>query len=161
MKGQPITGGCYCGNVRFRATHKPMHQANCHCANCRRATGAQAVAWMTVPQSSFEIEKGKLKRYRTETGAIRTFCAVCGTLGSTSRWKILRWLSDVIKPHSLERETFSAGSNQLGKQTDSLCSNSAKRHGRGCRFDLQSPLMFLRGRLTTGQFRLGCTDWPR
>jgi len=56
-----------------------MHQANCHCANCRRAAGAQAVAWITVPQSSFEIEKGKLKRYRTETGAVRTFCDVCGT----------------------------------------------------------------------------------
>ena len=56
-----------------------MQQANCHCANCRRAAGAQAVAWITVPQSSFEIEKGKLKQYRTETGAIRTFCDVCGT----------------------------------------------------------------------------------
>ena len=32
-----------------------------------------------MPQSSFEIEKGKLKRYRTETGAVRTFCDVCGT----------------------------------------------------------------------------------
>src|SRR5438552_16997155 len=78
MKGQPITGGCYCGNVRFRTTHKPMHQANCHCANCRRAAGAQAVAWITVPQSSFENEKGKLKRYRTERGASRTFSDVCG-----------------------------------------------------------------------------------
>jgi len=37
------------------------------------------VAWITVPQSSFEIEKGQLKRHRTETGAVRTFCGVCGT----------------------------------------------------------------------------------
>jgi hypothetical protein len=56
-----------------------MQQANCHCANCRRAAGAQAIAWITVPQSSFEIEKGKPKQHRTETGAIRTFCDICGT----------------------------------------------------------------------------------
>src|SRR5437868_15149680 len=79
MKGQPITGGCYCGNVRFRATHKPMHQANCHCANCRRAAGAQAVAWITVPSAKFAFTSGQPERYRTDTGAYRTFCADCGT----------------------------------------------------------------------------------
>jgi hypothetical protein len=73
-----VTGGCYCGKVRFRA-QEPIHQANCHCANCRRAAGAQAVAWITVPRASFEFEQGEPKHYRTDTGAVRTFCDVCGT----------------------------------------------------------------------------------
>lgn len=74
-----IAGGCYCGKIRFRTTAEPMSQANCHCENCRRAAGAQAVAWITVPTSEFEFEKTKPRRYRTETGAFRTFCGSCGT----------------------------------------------------------------------------------
>ena len=79
MKQTTATGGCYCGNVRFRVTRQPITQANCHCANCRRAAGAQAVAWITVPRMSFELQQGKPMEYRTDTGAVRTFCDACGT----------------------------------------------------------------------------------
>jgi hypothetical protein len=79
MKHALITGGCYCGQVRYRAAQEPIFQANCHCANCRRAAGAQAVAWITVRSSAFAFEQGTPKRYRTDTGAWRTFCELCGT----------------------------------------------------------------------------------
>ena len=79
MSGGPITGGCYCGAVRFKAVSAPFSQANCHCDNCRRAVGAQAVAWITVKRSDFAYEKGEPKRYRTETSAWRTFCGSCGS----------------------------------------------------------------------------------
>lgn len=75
----PITGGCYCGAIRFRADGAVLHQANCHCANCRRAVGAQAVAWITVELSAFAFEQGTPQRFRTETEAWRTFCQTCGT----------------------------------------------------------------------------------
>src|ERR1051325_4435078 len=74
-----IAGGCYCGKIRFRTTAEPKSQANCHCENCRRAAGAQAVAWITVATSEVEFKKTKPRRYRTETGAFRTFCGSCGT----------------------------------------------------------------------------------
>jgi hypothetical protein len=74
-----ITGGCYCGAVRFQATQAPIYQANCHCSNCRRAVGAQSVAWITVKRASFHFAKGSPKRYHTDTGAWRTFCDVCGS----------------------------------------------------------------------------------
>lgn len=76
---EPITGRCYCGKIRFVATSPPIHQANCHCENCRRAIGAQAVAWITVRRSDFKFEKETPQRYRTDTGADRTFCSSCGT----------------------------------------------------------------------------------
>ena len=79
MSRIPITGGCYCGDVRFTANAEPSQQANCHCENCRRAVGAQAVAWITVKPSEFRLEKGSPSRYHTETGAWRTFCNRCGT----------------------------------------------------------------------------------
>jgi len=74
-----ISGGCYCGKVRFKATGPTLSQANCHCSNCRRAAGAQSVAWITVPPSKFKFVSGEPKRYRTETGAYRTLCTDCGT----------------------------------------------------------------------------------
>jgi len=79
MKQRVITGGCYCGEIRFRLIAEPISRANCHCENCRRAIGAQAVAWITVNPSQFRYEKGSPNRYRTETGAWRTFCNYCGT----------------------------------------------------------------------------------
>jgi hypothetical protein len=76
---EKISGGCYCGKVRFTANPPVLFQANCHCANCRRAAGAQAVAWITVRPAAFAFTSGEPKRYRTETGAYRTFCGDCGT----------------------------------------------------------------------------------
>jgi len=75
----PIEGGCYCRKVRFSAGSTILSRANCHCDNCRRAAGAQAVAWITVPVSEFAFTKGEPKKYRTNTGADRTFCGDCGT----------------------------------------------------------------------------------
>ena len=74
-----ITGGCYCGKIRFAVKGEPRVSANCHCENCRRAAGAQAVAWVVVKRSEFEWETGRPHRYKTDTGAFRTFCDSCGT----------------------------------------------------------------------------------
>jgi hypothetical protein len=74
-----ITGGCFCGAVRYHATAPPMQQLVCHCANCRRATGAPSVAWVTFPNDSFSLRQGDLAAYRGQNGAVWTFCAGCGT----------------------------------------------------------------------------------
>jgi hypothetical protein len=37
------------------------------------------VAWITVQRTTFDFEQGNPKRYRTDTGAVRTFCDFCGT----------------------------------------------------------------------------------
>lgn len=71
--------GCCCGAVRYRAEPELRFQVNCHCANCRRAIGAQAVAWICVSRATFRFEQGEPVRYRTDTGAWRTFCGICGT----------------------------------------------------------------------------------
>ena len=79
MEKNKITGGCYCGEVRFSASPEVRVRTNCHCQNCRRAAGAQAVAWIIVKRSQFQFVKGTPRRYQTETGAWRTFCDRCGT----------------------------------------------------------------------------------
>lgn len=74
-----ITGGCLCGALRYRATGHPLHTTVCHCANCRRASGAQSVAWLTFPVERFTFVQGEPSRYRTDTQAVRTFCGQCGS----------------------------------------------------------------------------------
>ena len=50
-----------------------------HPPGCRRATGAQAVAFITVPAKSFSFTRGEPTAFRTDTAATRTFCGRCGT----------------------------------------------------------------------------------
>jgi hypothetical protein len=74
-----IEGGCLCGRVRYRATTRPVHQTICHCASCRRASGAQSLAWVTFPLDRFAFVQGEPVRYQAENGARWGFCAQCGT----------------------------------------------------------------------------------
>ena len=73
------TGHCYCGQIQFEMDGDPGHVSVCHCDNCRRATGGQAVAWTTFPQAHFRYVKGKPTGYKSETNATWSFCPNCGT----------------------------------------------------------------------------------
>jgi hypothetical protein len=72
-------GGCFCGKVRYRTAGKPYTSAICHCVSCRRASGAQSVAWLTFPLESFSFVSGDPVEYRSSAEVSRTFCDGCGT----------------------------------------------------------------------------------
>lgn len=74
-----ITGHCYCKKICYEAEGPTLHQVNCHCENCRRAIGAQAVAWITVKSTTFRYLEERPKHYITKTGAARSFCQHCGS----------------------------------------------------------------------------------
>jgi hypothetical protein len=38
-----LTGGCFCGAVRYRFTTPPMFVHGCHCKDCQRQTGSAFV----------------------------------------------------------------------------------------------------------------------
>ena len=73
-----IVGGCLCGQVRFRVTGEKMQATLCHCGNCRKASGAQSLAWVTGPVNRFSWEK-EPANYQSDTKAIWSFCSHCGT----------------------------------------------------------------------------------
>ena len=73
-----LTGGCFCGRVRYEADAAPFNPTICHCSMCRRASGAPMVAWFSVPRSRFRLA-GEAVRFRSSDRATRSFCPTCGT----------------------------------------------------------------------------------
>lgn len=72
-------GGCLCGAVRYSVVGKPEASAICHCVSCRRASGAQSVAWLSLPFESFSFIRGDPVEHRSSAGVSRIFCGGCGT----------------------------------------------------------------------------------
>ncbi len=74
-----LSGGCFCGAVRYQASGQVSNATNCHCEICRRTTGAPCVAWLSVPVAGFRLVRGAPARFRSSDHATRTFCPICGT----------------------------------------------------------------------------------
>jgi hypothetical protein len=74
-----LTGGCYCGAIRYEATGPVRYQTNCHCTMCRGTTGAPCVAWFTVASACLTVLSGKPTQFRSSDHGTRAFCATCGT----------------------------------------------------------------------------------
>lgn len=71
-------GGCMCGAVRFRAEGDTLFRGYCHCADCRRASGAPVMAFVAYRTGDVEWT-GEARVYRSSPGVSRTFCEECGT----------------------------------------------------------------------------------
>ncbi len=74
----PALGGCHCGALRYEIGAEPLDSGYCHCADCRRTTGAPVLAWATVPIDAFKVTKGKPTVYRSSSAGERLFCGNCG-----------------------------------------------------------------------------------
>ncbi len=74
-----VTGGCFCGAIRYRASTAPRNVSHCHCGICRRTTGAPFVTWATFPAARFVFTAGTPAELRSTPRAVRQFCAACGT----------------------------------------------------------------------------------
>jgi hypothetical protein len=73
------TGGCLCGAVRYRASADPIRAVNCHCATCRRSSGAAFMTFVHFPAGAFAWTSGEPRRYRSSSEAERGFCTACGS----------------------------------------------------------------------------------
>lgn len=74
-----LTGGCYCGAIRYQVAGPALNQVVCHCTMCRGTSGAPCVAWFTVASGGLKLLSGKLSAFRASDHATRSFCPVCGT----------------------------------------------------------------------------------
>jgi hypothetical protein len=76
------TGKCACGAVKFGFDTDPTFVADCHCLDCKKASGGEAVTFFAVPQDDFTLTAGKAKAFHyiadSGKGLDRNFCPDCG-----------------------------------------------------------------------------------
>ncbi len=74
-----ITGGCYCGNIRYEADGPPVEAGMCHCRQCQRWTGSAFHPVVGFPLSNFRYTKGSPKLNSSSSILERWFCPDCGS----------------------------------------------------------------------------------
>lgn len=85
-------GGCLCGAVRFTAKGTPLWTAYCHCASCRRHTGAPVSAYAGYPSDAVTFTGAAPSYFSSSQGVRRGFCKVCG---STLSYEGERWPGEI------------------------------------------------------------------
>lgn len=75
----PITGRCYCGGRRIRAARVPQTVVYCHCADCRRASGAPVAAFAAFAETDVAFDPPLDRSASAAPGARRWFCPDCGS----------------------------------------------------------------------------------
>lgn len=73
-----LTGGCHCGDIRYETADEAVHHMLCHCADCRKCSGAPAVAWALASAAQVRIS-GEPVWYASSDQGRRGFCGRCGT----------------------------------------------------------------------------------
>src|SRR6185312_11431392 len=76
-----VSGGCFCGKVRYRVNASLKNARCCHCSRCRKLFSGAGSAYAEVGSETFEWVSGKewLSRYETTPGWGLCFCSVCGS----------------------------------------------------------------------------------
>jgi hypothetical protein len=73
------SGGCLCGSVRYKTTGELFAINYCHCASCRKHTGAPVVTLAGYKIEHVTFTGTERKKYESSPGAHRAFCENCGT----------------------------------------------------------------------------------
>jgi len=74
-----ITGGCYCGAIRYESDDPPVEPGICHCRQCQRWTGSAFLAVAGFPLTGFRYTKGNPKHNQSSSIVERCFCPDCGS----------------------------------------------------------------------------------
>ena len=77
-----LTGQCLCGAIAFEADGEVPVMANCHCTDCRKATGSAYAALMFMKEGDVKITgTTKTFQHNSDAGSTMTkhFCENCGS----------------------------------------------------------------------------------
>ena len=81
MSARVLTGQCSCGAVKYRVCDEFLYAANCHCSDCRRATGSAFKPFAGIERRKFALSGGdtEIMKVGDEQGHDAR-CKVCGSL---------------------------------------------------------------------------------
>ena len=77
-----ITGHCLCGAISFSGDAEIRMMANCHCTDCRAATGAAFSTLVFIDADALDVSgTPKVFKHKAESGADmeKHFCSDCGS----------------------------------------------------------------------------------
>jgi hypothetical protein len=80
-RARVLAGRCGCGRVRYRVADEFRYAQNCHCSQCRAATGSAFKPFAGIERERLEVTEGadSLLVFG-EDDLNDTRCAVCGSL---------------------------------------------------------------------------------
>jgi hypothetical protein len=80
-KPRLLAGRCACGTVEFEVADAFRYAANCHCSDCRRATGAAFKPFAGIERERLRVTRGAdWLLVLGEPSACDMRCAACGSL---------------------------------------------------------------------------------
>jgi hypothetical protein len=75
-----LTGKCYCGAVRYEVADAFVYAANCHCSNCRAATGSAFKPFAGIQREKLRVTQGETSlQVFGDADLNDTRCAECGS----------------------------------------------------------------------------------
>jgi hypothetical protein len=77
-----LAGRCLCGAVHYAVKDEFVYALNCHCSNCRRATGSAFKSFAGIERDKLNITQGQgnLLIFGDENAAHDVHCNTCGSL---------------------------------------------------------------------------------
>jgi hypothetical protein len=76
-----LNGKCECGAVRYRVADEFRYAANCHCSNCRAATGSAFKPFAGIERDKLEVTDGADRLLIWgDADNNHTRCGTCGSL---------------------------------------------------------------------------------
>lgn len=81
-KHRTLAGRCLCGAVHYEVSDQFRYSVNCHCSDCRRATGSAFKAFAGIDRPKLKLVRGedRVLIFGDEKAAHDVHCKTCGSL---------------------------------------------------------------------------------
>ncbi|MEE2661858.1 MAG: GFA family protein [Pseudomonadota bacterium] len=77
------TGSCLCGKVKYKIEGEPLRVAQCHCDDCRKATGSAFATNIFVKEANLTLLQGDTRSFEhvadSGNAMVKEFCGSCGS----------------------------------------------------------------------------------